>query len=148
MDGKQTHVIRPRMIVYAVLLVFITSALFYSMITRMPLRLDIIRDRNALYRETTEGMVENIYTLKIINMDGKPHTYHLEVDGLEGLKLINQRGDIEVPSGEVITVPVRVQIDPINLKHTGADINFHLQAVDKPELSLIEKGRFIGPVMQ
>jgi cytochrome c oxidase accessory protein FixG len=148
MDGRQTHVIRPRMVVYAALLVFITGALFYSMITRMPLRLDIIRDRNALYRETTEGLVENIYTLKVINMDNKTHTYHLEVGGVEGLKLINQRGDIKVPSGEVVTVPVRVQIDPVNLKQTGTDVDFHLQAIDQPELNLVEKGRFIGPIGQ
>jgi len=146
MEGKQTHVIRPRMVVYASLLVVITVALFYSMITRMPLRLDIIRDRNALYRETTEGLVENIYTLKIINMDGKPHVYRLSVDGLEGLRLINKRGEIEVPSGKVVTVPVRVQVDPVNLKRTGTDLNFHLEAVDDPELSLVEQGRFIGPV--
>ncbi len=146
LEGKPTRILRPRVIIYGFLLLAISVALFYSMATRTPLQLDIIRDRNALYRETTEGLVENIYTLKIINMDEQPHTFHLAVDGLEGLVLVNHKGDVQVKSGEVINLPVRVQIDPVNLPRTGNDLRFHLQATDKPELHITETGRFIGPV--
>ena len=148
MDGKQTHVVRPRMLVYGTLIAAITVALFYSMFTRTPLELDIIRDRNALYSETTEGMVENIYTLKIINMDSKTHTYQLSVSGLDGLILLNRKGEFSIKSGEVIDLPVQVQIDPVNLERTGNDIQFHLEAIDNPELNVTETGRFIGPVMR
>ena len=148
LDGKATHIVRPRMFVYGALISAITIALFYSMFTRMPLELDIIRDRNALYRETTEGLVENIYTLKIINMDAQTHTYRLSVSGLDGLVLINRKGEFSVNSGEVIELPVQVQIDPVKLERTGNDIQFHLGAIDKPELTVIETGRFIGPVMK
>ncbi len=148
LKGTATHIIRPRMLVYGMLIVAITIALIYSMVTRMPLGLDIIRDRNALYRETTEGLVENIYTLKIINMDASPHTYRLRISGLEGLKLINRKGDVSVNSGAVIELPVRVQIDPVNLQRAGSDIQFTLEAVDDPKLKVTETGRFIGPVMK
>jgi cytochrome c oxidase accessory protein FixG len=147
-DNEVTHVLRPRMIVYALLLVGITSALFYNMVTRMPLELDIIRDRNALYGETTEGLVENIYTLKLINMDNKAHTYQLSAKGLKDMILVNRKGNITVNSGEVVDLPVRVQVDPVNLEEAGNDIEFHLQAIDNPELQVIETGRFIGPVMK
>ena len=148
LEGQQTHIVRPRMFVYGALISVITIALFYSMFTRMPLELDIIRDRNALYRETTEGLVENIYTLKIINMDARTHTYRLSVSGLEGLILLNRKGEFSVASGEVIELPVQLQIDPVQLQRTGNDIQFHLEAIDKPELSVIETGRFIGPVVK
>ena len=145
-DNEETHVIRPRMVVYGLLLVLITSALFYHMVTRMPLELNIIRDRNALYRETTEGLVENIYTLKLINMDTEPHTYQLRVEGLKDLILIKSKDNVVVNSGEVANLGIRVQVDPVNLQAAGNDILFHLQAIDKPELSVTETGRFIGPV--
>jgi len=148
LEGQQTHIVRPRMFVYGALISVITIALFYSMFTRMPLELDIIRDRNALYRETTEGLVENIYTLKIINMDARTHTYRLSVSGLEGLILLNRKGEFSVASGEVIELPVQLQIDPVQLQRTGNDIQFHLEAIDNPELSVIETGRFIGPVVK
>ena len=148
LEGKHTHIVRPRMFVYGALISVITIALFYSMFTRMPLELDIIRDRNALYRETTEGLVENIYTLKIINMDARAHTYRLSVSGLEGLNLLNRKGEFSVASGEVIELPVQLQIDPVQLQRTGNDIQFHLEATDNPELSVTETGRFIGPVVK
>ena len=118
------------------------------MFTRMPLELDILRDRNTLYRETTEGLVENSFTLKIINMDAHPHTYRLSVSGLEGLILLNRKGNFIVNSGEVIELPMQVQIDPVNLQRTGNDIQFHLEAIDNPELTVIETSRFIGPIMR
>jgi len=68
-DGKTTNLFRPRIIIYASLLIIVSLTLVYSIATRIPLELDIIRDRNALYRETVDGLIENIYTLKLINMD-------------------------------------------------------------------------------
>lgn len=148
LEGKGTHIVRPRMFVYGTILTLMTLALFYSMFTRMPLELDIIRDRNALYRETSEGLVENIYTLKVINMDAQPHTYRLNVSGLDGLVLLNRKGDIRVESGEVVELPVQIQIDPVKLERTGNDIQFQLEAIDNPDLIVIETGRFIGPTMR
>ena len=147
MEGKPTRILRPRIVIYGLLLAFLTGLLFYSMATRTPLRMDIIRDRNVLYQETTEGLVENTYILKIINMDEKPHAYHLSVDGIKGLQLVMRQPKITAPSGKVITIPVQVQVDPVNLKKPSNDIHFHLQAVDDPELSITETGRFLGPVI-
>lgn len=146
LEGKPTHILRPRVIIYGLLLAFLTGLLFYSMATRTPLRMDIIRDRNVLYQETTEGLVENTYILKIINMDEKPHVYRLRVDGIEGLQLVMREAGITAPSGKVITIPVRVRVDPVNLHRTSSEIRFHLQAEDDPELSITETGRFLGPM--
>jgi len=79
-DGKTTNLFRPRIIIYASLLIIVSLTLVYSIATRIPLELDIIRDRNALYRETVDGLIENIYTLKLINMDTKDHQYKLHID--------------------------------------------------------------------
>ena len=73
----------------ASLLMILTLALIYSVATRIPLELNIIRDRNALYKETVDGLVENIYTLKLINMDTEDHQYQLRVDGLKDLIFID-----------------------------------------------------------
>ena len=144
--GIPSRILRPRMFVYMSLLIFLSAALVYSMLTRLPLELDIIRDRNALYRETNEGLIENIYTLRIINMDEQAHRYTLTAGGIEGVKLILAKKDLYAKSGEVITIPARIQIDPAYLKKIGYDIEFILTATDNSELQVIEKGRFIGPL--
>jgi cytochrome c oxidase accessory protein FixG len=144
-DGKTTHLLRPRILVYASLLIIISMALIYSIATRIPLELDIIRDRNALYRETVDGLVENIYTLKLINMDTRDHQYQLRIDGLKDMLFVKPRTEIKIKSGEVINLPVRIQIDPINLSKTSSTIHFYLNAIDQPDLAVVEQARFIGP---
>jgi len=145
-DGKETHLLRPRIVIYASLLILISMTLIYSIATRIPLELDIIRDRNSLYRETVDGLVENIYTLKLINMDTKEHSYQLHSDGLENMVFIQPEKEIKIKSGEVYTLAVRIQVDPVNLKKTSSNINFYLKATDQDNLSVIEKARFIGPL--
>ena len=49
---------------------FLAATVVWGIATRDPLSLDVIRDRNAFYRETLDGMIEKVYTLKIINKGG------------------------------------------------------------------------------
>lgn len=148
MEGIKTKIIRPRIVIYFLLLFFITSALVYKMVVRIPLELDIIRDRNALYRETNEGLVENIYTLKVINMDKSAHQYKLNISGIEGLKVTKKMDRIFVPGGGVVDVPVSIQVDPVNLKRTAQPLEFRLISTSNPEIQVKETGRFIGPVVR
>jgi cytochrome c oxidase accessory protein FixG len=151
MSGKHTHIVRPRTIMYTLLLLLLSAGLVYAITQRTAVELDIIRDRNSLYRENASGLVENVYTLKVINMDVKPHRYTLEVtgesSGLEGLTLIKSDQPIDVPSGEVLNLPVSVSIDPIQLKRPANQIEFILTAEDDPKLTRREVARFLGPVM-
>jgi len=150
MSGKRTKIIRPRTIMYTLLLVALSAGLVYAIAQRTPLELDVIRDRNSLYRETNTGLVENVYTLKIINMDVEPHRYTLQVSGeksgLKDLELIMQDKSIDVPAGEVLTLPVSVRIDPVQLRSVANKIEFILYADDDPDLHYREVARFLGPV--
>ena len=146
LSGQSTHLVRPRMLVYAGVLVALTVGLVYAITQRVPLELDIIRDRASLYRENTQGLVENVYTLKIINMDEEDHTYRLTVGGLPGIQYQNPIGDFTVPAGEIFSLPVNLAIDPVDLDQTSNEVAFTLQAVDDPEIVVAETGRFVGPI--
>jgi len=146
LEGKPTRVIRPRILVYVSILTFISAALVYGLLTRVPLEIDIIRDRNVLYTETDAGMVQNVYNLKLINMDHRPQRYRLSVSGLEGLQIIGQTEGIEIDSGSVADLPLRVQIDPIELKSPSSEILFHIESEITPEIAIDEHARFLGPV--
>ena len=145
MSGQQTKLVRPRIVLYTLLLLALTVGLVYAVSQRVLLELDIIRDRSGLYRETDEGLIDNIYTLKIINMDQSPHQYQLSVTGLEGMELIMKRPVISAESGEVVDFPVTVRIDPAVLERASNEIEFTLTAKDDPELTQTEVGRFVGP---
>jgi cytochrome c oxidase accessory protein FixG len=145
-SGRPTRVFRPRIAVYAFLLVGITGAVVFGLTHRVPLDLDVIRDRNALYRETSDGMVENVYTLKVINMDNRSHRYHLSVAGILGMELLGAEQAVAVNSGEVVSLPVRVRVDPFALDRRSTAITFTLEAESAPRLRTVEEARFLGPV--
>jgi polyferredoxin len=147
LEGKKTHLLRPRVIVYASLLTVLFGALIAALAVRVPLEVDIIRDRSALYQETSEGLVENVYTLKIINMTDREQTYRLSLKGIEGAELINREGDVTVSSGALIDLPVRVRVDPVNLETPSSDLTFVIESLTTEGLRLEETGRFLGPVL-
>jgi cytochrome c oxidase accessory protein FixG len=148
MHGKETKILRPRIIMYTVLLTALFGGLIYAVSQRVLLELDVIRDRMGLYRETSNGLVENVYTLKIINMDEKPHSYTLSAEGLEGLKLELSQPEIMAKSGEVLNFPVSVALDPVVLKRATNEIHFTLTANDDPSLTRTEPARFVGPLIK
>ncbi len=147
LQGKTSHILRPRIFVYAALLIVLTGAVFYGIANRTPLQLDVYRDRNTLYRENADGLTENVYTMNIVNMDETPHEFLLGVRGLEGIKLDADLNPIPVEAGVTHKIIVRLQIDPVNLKKASNEVFFTLEAVDNPELSVDVKARFLGPLL-
>lgn len=152
MAGRPTRIIlRPRTIMYALLLLVLSVGLVYAISQRTPLQLDVIRDRNILYRETPQGLVENVYTLKIINMAERARRFRVEISGaasgLDDLQLVMPDALIEVPAGKVISLPVSVQIDPVQLKRASSEVVFTLSAADDPGLTNSRKARFLGPAL-
>lgn len=145
-EGKPTHLLRPRVIIYAAILVGILVSLSWAIATRIPLGMDVIRDRNRLYHETGEGLIENVYTIKLLNMDDAAHTYKLNVTGIDGIKMLSASDTFNINSGEIIDVPVRLQVDPYDIRKRSSEVTFSLQSIDSPELTVTEPARFLGPV--
>ncbi len=144
LQGGAARVLRPRMLVYAALLCAIIGLFTYSLANRTPVIMDVIRDRNALYREVHGGAIENIYTLRIINLDSRRHRYQLSAGGLPQLRIADPQGPIEVPPGTVSTVAAALQapVDGVTGIH---QITLTLTALDAPRVQVREQTRFIGP---
>jgi cytochrome c oxidase accessory protein FixG len=144
--GKTTRIARPRIIVYAVVLLGFLGALVYGLLSRVPIKLDVIRDRNQLYRETNNGLIENVYALDIINMDEHPHTFTISASGIDGLVLDMDSPTVSVDASTVKKVAVRLRADPAALKVRSSHVQFSIAASDTPALRDHEDARFIGPI--
>lgn len=130
LSGGTTHIIRPKLVGYFVVLLIMSGLLVTNIMMRVPLEIDIIRDRNSLYRETNLGLIENVYTIKILNKSQQTHTYTLSVNGLPEYEFT---GDtvVTVKGGEVFSLPVSVATDPYNLTERVTDIHFHVSTTDE-----------------
>jgi cytochrome c oxidase accessory protein FixG len=142
--GQRTRIARTRLVVYALLISAALGALTFLLLTRTPLILDVLRDRNALYREVHADRIENAYTLKMINLDDRPHRYRVTVSGMRGLELIAPAGEISLPPGSVNSIAARLEA-PRELSGGVHRIVLTLAAVDGSGSAVHENARFIGP---
>ena len=145
LEGRPWRLLRPRVLVYSGLLAAIATALVVAVLLRVPLQMDVLRDRNTLFRDTPEGLIENVYTLRIMNMDGQPHTYAVTAKGIDGLALQLDRKTIQASSGEIVDVPVRLQAAPENVRGRSNEVTFTLTAQDNLKIRVEEPTRFLGP---
>jgi len=114
------------------------------MASRTPVILDVIRDRNSLYRELPDDLVENIYTLKIINQSNDARSFTLSVSGLEGLLLDGIDSEVHVDGGGVLSLPVRLRARRDDASGVN-EILFGIEATDDASVVMEEDSRFIGP---
>jgi len=144
LDRRPTKVLRPRVLVYGTLLALLIGGFVTALILRKPVGLDVIRDRNALYRLLDDGRVENVYDVKILNKTEQPHRFRIAVRGAGRLSLDPEPAQFQVGSGEVFPAALRVRrsaYEPLG----SEDIEFLVQAEDDPTLATRSKARFIAP---
>jgi len=141
---KTKHVIRPRIIIYGVLLIAILGGTIWSMTHRVPLRADLIRDRNALYRELPGNLVENVYTLKITNMDNAPHRYDMRVLNNDAVE-IDMDKPLSLQAEEVLGVSVRLRI-PRSAGQGVQTLDIEFQSQDDPSIRIETTAKALMPM--
>ncbi|HJW24404.1 MAG TPA: cytochrome c oxidase accessory protein CcoG [Rhodocyclaceae bacterium] len=139
-----SHVLRPRIILYTAVLLAIVGASAWSLAVRVPLKVDVIRDRATLAREADDGRIENIYTLKIMNTSEEPRRYALSVRGIEGAEIIGER-TVEAGAAENREVTVGVRVPPESGKKGANTIYFDIQAENHDDVAVHEKASFLMP---
>lgn len=145
LEGNESRLIRPKSVGYGLILLFMISSVIYTLSARVPVALDVIKDRGALYQITGMGLIENSYTLKIINMGNDRRDFEVKVSGIEGLT-ISTNTRVSVDSGEVHSLPTSIEINPANMTQTKNDIEFEVIAIDDPSVRASTDSRFLGPL--
>lgn len=138
------RVFRPRVLIYTTILLTITGALFSHIIHRVPLKVDVMRDRGALSREVKNGVIENVYRLMLINSAEQERTFSLNVEGLPTVH-IDGTDTIAIAPASNRLVAVRVRAEP-DSGDTGSNrIEFVVTATDDKSVSQRAKTSFFLP---
>jgi polyferredoxin len=143
MHGRPTKIIRKRTVFYGFVLLAIISALTYSLATRIPLLVDVIRDRGELYRESAEGMIENSYQLKVMNKSEHPRSFRVTLVEPEGVRIVGVT-ELEVNAGTIRNLPLTLEAEPGALKGM-VPVRLHVVAIDDPKVERYEDTRFFAP---
>lgn len=143
LDGVPSRVLRPRTVVYGALLLALMSGFAYAITHRMPFDLDVLRDRNTLYRELDDGRIENVFTVRIINKDQRPHRFVLTAVNLPNATVDGDSATYYVAAEDVKSLAVRVRIPP-GQQHGGRDFVLKAQSLERPELAVTSRARFFA----
>ena len=141
-DGKDTRVLRPRIFLYGLLLLGLCGAWLWGVTHRSELIAEVLRDRNALYREAADGHVENDYTLKLINKSQETRRYRISLEPAgDGLRL---SGPAVVEAGPEQVLPVTLSVAADAGTGGRRDIRFVVESEDGRDRRIIESS-FFGP---
>ncbi|MFQ7900964.1 cytochrome c oxidase accessory protein CcoG [Stutzerimonas degradans] len=143
LSGQQTHLLRPRLIGYAVALSVMIGLFAYAVYDRPLVKLDVLKDR-VLYRENEQGRIENVYTLKVMNKAQHAQSFVITTSGLDGLAYEGRR-EVRAQAGELVTIPVELSMAPEKLPSSTNEIVFHIKSMDDESISDEADSRFIGP---
>ena len=143
MHHEAYRLLRPRTVIYSVLLLTMIIGLATSVVLREPVILDVIRDRNTLYRDVGREGIENSYTVRVINKHNQGHQFRLSVSGLEGLA-IKTDTEFSLAPESVLTLPTSVTA-PHEAAMGGNTITFTVESIDDSAIVVTEESRFRGP---
>jgi polyferredoxin len=135
-EGRPTRwtPIRPRTIIYALMLLVVAGIMGGTLLLRPRLDISVQRDRAPLFVELSDGSVRNGYTVKISNKTRGLRAYALSLDGLAGAVLHvagqEREGDraatIEARPDSIATFRVTVDVPRAALAAASTDIGFVL----------------------
>jgi cytochrome c oxidase accessory protein FixG len=142
------RVARPRVMVYSAILLCIAAAGVVALVLRMPVKMDIMRDRASLAREVEGGRIENVYRIQLMNTAEAPGQFKLSANDRNGrpLEVIADAAPLAVPPLTTQLFTVRVRTDAGAPRGSEA-IEFVLEAkiADASPVTLREKSRFLFP---
>jgi cytochrome c oxidase accessory protein FixG len=143
-DGKPTRLLRPRIVVYGAILSALAIAWGWGVTHRSLLIADVLRDRNALYREVGGGNIENDYTLKLANKTDQAQVYRVTLAmAPRGVAIANDAGAITVAAGAVASQPIVLKA-PGDLRGRHA-VRFQVESRDGSQRARVDSSLF-GPM--
>jgi len=139
--SARQRLLRPRIVLYATALTLLIAGFFWVVSQRIPLNVDVIRDRNTLSRELADGRTENVYSVRIINKDSRAHAFTVSAIGLDQISVDADSPTQWVDAESVKSAVIRVRAAGAGL--SGAhDIHIVTTAVDAPALRREVDARF------
>ncbi len=146
LNGKPSKIIRPRIIIYSVIIFSLLSFIGVKLINRSGFDFQVIKNRDFVYQKMPNGQISNNYTLKIMNMSNDDQTYLLQANDIN-TQIVTGEIPINVKSGAVHDTSLSLISDPEKLKDKVNSFSFTLKRIDPKgkNQEMTEKTTFVIP---
>ena len=142
--AKTRRLLRPRPVIYGLILLVLGGALLYSIGTRSLSEFKIVRVAgDKAYTELDGGKISNHFNLRISNKSRQRGAYFIEVLDEAKVSLITPENPVEVPPSSIRSVPIFLNFDASLL--SAGKMKIEVNVRDKGSFSTSESLTLIGP---
>ncbi|NTV11441.1 MAG: hypothetical protein HGA47_11790, partial [Zoogloea sp.] len=121
-----------------------TGAAAWSLATRVPLKVDVLRDRASLAREADDGSIENVFRLQITNVDEQPRTFLVSAAGLDGMRLSGDR-EIRVEAASTASATIELRVEAGAARAGANPVRIRVEDAHDPAVTVTEDAKFWMP---
>ena len=147
LEGQSYHLLRSRFIGYGLAVLVISAFIGAQLLTRVPIEVDLIRDRQTLFHDLGEGVIENTYHLKVSNKSQETITISVALNDVVDYKYIGQQRLLIAPNATIEQM-LRIQIHTDNLISPKTDITFDVKSINDKSIRMEQESRFLAPAEQ
>lgn len=142
LQDPSAKVLRPKLLAYAAVLIVMVAGFTAQLQLRNLLTVDVSRDRNILYRETNQGLIENAFAIRLTNKTQLQQRYTITVNGLTDYQFIGKQ-EVTIQGGEDYVLSISIATNPYNLKNMITDIQFNVQSTTDTDIEQTVSTTFI-----
>jgi cytochrome c oxidase accessory protein FixG len=129
--GAARRILRPRIVLYPLLLVLVWGALVVALAHREPADLTVLRGVGYPYAILLSGAVSNQIRVKIVNRDRADHRYRIDVEPADGdggapLEMIAPDNPLPVAAGKSATATVFVNTARDSFRDGRREVRFRI----------------------
>jgi polyferredoxin len=129
-QGILKRIFRPRVLIYTAILWAIIFAALATLYQRVPLKVDVIRDRGNVMHDADDDDTQNVYRLQIMNTQEIARELRISVSGLDGIDIEGASRSIRIGPASSLMVPLRVDAPRVAGNKGSHRILFTVEAVD------------------
>ena len=135
--------VTPRLVVYAVVLFALATALALMIFTRADVEATMLRAPGSLFQKMPDGHYSNLYTIRVVNKTSRDLLVELHLENLPGHVRVMGEGKILVPAQKLVENSVLIEIDPEAMHYGTTPVTVGIYSGNR-QLQII-KTAFIGP---
>ena len=142
--GKKVKLMRPKVLGYLMVCIVIIMVMTMQFMARTELEFNVLRDRSSLYRENYMGLIENTYTLILMNKSQSPVNINIAINDLNYTSIIGTT-DVTLLPNELVKHPLTISVDPAKIKQpiTPFEFSVHFDGPNQTKSAVTQPSTFI-----
>ena len=143
--GKASKLLRPRTLIYPLILVALASAFTFILGTKADFDAVLLRNKGQPFTILEDGGVRNVFNVKLTNRADEAQTLRVELapDAPKGTAL--EPIEIELAPGQMETVTMLAIAPVMEFLHSGGQLEVTLRVTDEAGESRDIAGQMLGP---